>query len=110
MTLILDCLAIVEPGYRAPDAARPVDEPRIKPAYRMCACGVEEVVDGRTMCKPCIAKTPSGRAEQTRKNRRGNIVNSQRLKAKNARLATLPPCACGRPAKVGATCGRRRCR
>jgi hypothetical protein len=115
MTLLDSCLSIITPGYHAPDADRPVWEPRIRPAHRLCACGADEVREGRTQCKACIGTTTGGYSERVRHNaeeKRRSALRRARARAERdlATLAVQHACTCGRPARAGATCGRRVCR
>jgi len=107
MTLLDSCLSIIEPGYHAPDADRPVFEPRIRPAHRLCACGADEVRIGRTQCEDCIAKTAAGMAEIIKHRQAERATKTaRRAREREARQAAGKSCACGRPAP----CNRRMCR
>lgn len=114
--ILLDCLSIVEPGYHVPTASRPIEEPRIRAIWSMCACGIDEVRLGRTQCEECIQKTAAGMAERIRHRQVERAAKSakrarDREDARRERLAAVvPTCTCGRPARPGATCGRRMCR
>jgi hypothetical protein len=119
MTILDSILSIIEPGYHAPDADRPIFEPRVIPAHRICACGADEVREGRTICYECIMKTAGGARDRERhrlEQRRAAAAKRARAvrEARAARLASplvgAGECTCGRPARAGATCGRRRCR
>lgn len=71
MTLLDCCLAIVEPGYEAPRARAPIEEtmPLVRPAHVLCkTCKEDEVQNGRTECRWCIAKSPAAVVERLRAN------------------------------------------
>ena len=105
--ILLDCLSIVEPGYHAPTAQRPIEEPRVRPAHRLCACGVDEVRLGRTQCEECIAKTAAGMAEIIKHRQAERATKTaRRARDREARRAAGGSCTCGRPAP----CNRRMCR
>lgn len=99
---IQDLLAFVEPGYRAPQAARPVDfvDDSAVPELRMCHCG-KDSAPGRKMCRGCIVSTALR-----------NQARARFTKADKHTLRRNATClGCPRPALPGDLhCGRRMCR
>jgi len=135
VSLLLDCLAIVEPGHEAPRAhvTFEASQPRVVPAYNLCStCGLDEKHAARSECEECLKKSESWQRHMARRNRDAAAANRRKRKAeREAKLATLTEaeratverervasavrmarhrakktCACGRPAP----CSRRMCR
>ena len=130
MSLILDCLAFIEPGQHSPRATVTYEQSEEKLA------AVRELnrVDAAAVMPPPLSATQARPPDRQRKvtaaanlsHRRSRDARRQAImddpdvpqwrkdRLEAMRIAGLrrrrPDCACGRPTADGVTCGRRICR
>jgi hypothetical protein len=82
VSFLLDCLAIVEPGYEAPRAQVTFEasQPRVAVAHNLCkTCGVDEKRTGRSECEECIAASESGAKERENRRRACREAHQRRV-------------------------------